>query len=246
MLVACSSDHEEQVVPQSGMLTLSSSVTPFNGEGMTRTNLEGTAFETGDRIKLKVICPYSTHTEFGETTYGNTFDALWLLKWDNTNYKWSLLDSDDKVDVSGQYKYTSSYDLFSRYEAQQTPYVYTASTWSENVKFIANGSLYSQYSYIFEADQYTEKNYKKSDLLWAQTYMQTGSYNVHLSFRHVMACLKISISGGNLSTNAVVTLEGMPDIIMTAAVRASPAAMRSELPSPESVPVTQPKNQMFM
>ena len=33
-----------------------------------------------------------------------------------------------------------------------------------------------------------------------------------LSFQHVMVCLKISISGGDLSESAVVTLEGMPDI----------------------------------
>ena len=212
LLVACSAGEEENAVPQAGMLTLTTSVSPFEGESITRTNLDGNAFEKDDRIKLKIVCPFSSRTEFGETTYSNTFDALWLLKWNTVGYQWSLLVPKDEVDVAGQYQYTGSYDLFGRYEAQQTPYVYTASTWSENVKFIANSKLYSQYSYIFEADQYTEKNYKKSDLLWAQTYMQTGSYNVHLSFQHVMACLKIIVSGLTLTANAVVTLEGMPDI----------------------------------
>ena len=47
--------------------------------------------------------------------------------------------------------------------------------------------------------------------MWAQTIMQTGSYNIHLSFKHVMAALKITVEG-DISENAVLTLEGMPDI----------------------------------
>lgn len=210
LMAGCSSDEEEQVQPHDGVLMLTSSVTPFDGEDVTRTNVAGTDFVTGDRMKLKIVCPYSDHVEFGETTYSETFDALWLLKWSGS--EWIPLTRYDNVDVAGSYKYSGSYSLLGRYEAQQTPYIYTASTWSENVVFLANGTRYSQYSYIFEADQTTEKNYLKSDLLWAQTYMQTGSYNVHLSFNHVMACLKIHISGGNLSSSAIVTLEGMPDI----------------------------------
>lgn len=211
LLAGCSSDEKEQDVRQSGVLQLTSSVTPFDGETVTRTNIVGNAFANGDRIKLKIICPYSDHVEFGETTYSETFDALWLLKWKDN--KWVRLESTDNVDVAGSYKYGASYDLFGRYEAQQTPYIYTASTWNENVVFLANGTRYSQYSYIFEADQTDEDDYLKSDLLWAQTYMQTGSYNVHLAFNHVMACLKISITGDGITNgNAVVTLEGMPDI----------------------------------
>lgn len=210
LLAGCASDDEEQVQPQGGVLTLSSSVNAFEGETVTRTNIAGNAFVIGDRMKLKIICPFSDHVEFGETTYSETFDALWLLKWSGS--EWVRLEPSDKVDVAGSYKYGYSYSLFGRYEAQQTPYIYTASSWSENVVFLANGTRYSQYSYIFEADQTTEKNYLKSDLLWAQTYMQTGSYNVHLAFNHVMACLKIHLTGGGLTSNAVVTLEGMPDI----------------------------------
>ena len=210
LLAACTAEEAEQSESQGGVLQLTSSVNAFDREMVTRTNLAGDAFATGDWMKLKIICPYSDHVEFGETTYSNTFDALWLLKWSGS--EWTPITGDDKVDVAGQYKYTSAYSLFGRYEAQQTPYVYTASTWNENVIFISNGTMYSQYTYVFQANQTTEANYLKSDLLWAQTYMQTGSYNVHLAFNHVMACLKIQITGGSLTSDAVVTLEGMPNI----------------------------------
>ncbi len=222
LMAACSSDDgltDDQTIPKTGTLTISTSVNSFEGEGGTRTTLAGNAFATGDWIKLKIICPYVSNTLIGETTWGNSADALWLLKWSGS--AWIKLDASstgDKVDVSSHYSYGNN-EVFGQYEAQQTPYIYTASTWNENVIFLApntaNGSSmtrYSQYSYIFHADQSLEADYLKNDLLWAQTYMQTGSYDVHLSFNHVMACLKVTISGGSLSTDAVVTLEGMPDI----------------------------------
>lgn len=216
---ACSADDTEKQQAQTGVLNLTSTINDFEGEegsAVMRTNMEGTAFAVGDRIKLKIICPYSSYTQFGETTYSNTADGLWLLKWTGSN--WEQLEASDSVDMIAQYKYTSSYRLFSVYEAQQTPYVYTASTWNENVFFMAPNAAgsapkpFSQYSYIFRADQTLEKDYLKCDLLWAQTYMQTGAYNVHLAFNHVMACLKIKVTGGDISDKAVVTLEGMPDI----------------------------------
>ncbi len=196
-------------MPKSGVLTLTSSVNHFEGETVTRTNLAGNAFADGDRMKLKIICPFSSRTEYGESTWGGSADGLWLMKWSGSN--WVTIKAADKVDVGGRYEYSDAPNLFGQYEAQNTPYVYTASTWSENILFIANGKLWTQYSYIFHADQSEESNYLKSDLLWAQSYMQTGSYNVHLSFNHVMACLKITIPS-TYSTTAVVTLEGMPDI----------------------------------
>ena len=202
---------KEDMTPRMGVLSLSSSIVPFQGDDQTKTNIEGTDFAVDDWMKLKIICPFSDRTEFGETTYGDTMDAFWILKWSGSG--WSNITSSDKVDVGGSYKYTSSRNPFTRlYEAQQTPYVYTASTWSQNVRFMSNGSYYSQYSYIFHADQTEAQDYFHSDLLWAQTYMQTGSYDVHLAFNHVMACIKITITGGALSSDAVVTLEGMPDI----------------------------------
>ena len=225
LLAACSSDEDatmqEEKQPQKGVLSLTTSINDFEGEDgtvLTRTNMAGTDFKVGDRIKLKIICPYTSadRTEFGETTYSNTADGLWLLKWSGSD--WKQMEPSDSVDMIARYEYGSSFDLFGVYEAQQTPYVYTASTWSENVFFMApttaGGALrpFSQYCYIFHANQSSEADYLKSDLLWAQTYMQTGSYNVHLSFNHVMACLKFTFSGTALSSSAVVTLENMPDI----------------------------------
>lgn len=222
LLAACTADADETAMPQQGVLTLTSSVNPFvdgDGTAPTRTNIGGDAFAPGDRIKLKIICPYTDRNQFGETTWSNTADGLWLLKWSGSN--WTELVYSDSVDMVAQYKYSGSYSLFSRYEAQQTPYVYTASTWNENVLFIAPNeagktatSYFSQYSYLFHADQTLQKDYLKCDLLWAQTYMQTGAYNIHLSFNHVMACLKVDISALTLSGEAVVTLENMPDIDM--------------------------------
>ena len=225
LLTACAKEAPQQ----RETLRLTSSVLPFDGEPLTRTTVQGDAFAVGDRMKLKVICPFDDHTQFGETTYGHSSDGLWLFKWDGSG--WAVITAADKVDVEGEYKYTNAPSLYDRYEAQQTTYVYTASTWSENVVFVSGSSLYSQYNYVFEADQTTEKNYLKSDLLWAQSYMQTGSYNVHLSFNHVMACLKIDISGLSLSENAVVTLEGMPDIDQREVVVGDYYAARSKVNS---------------
>ncbi len=208
-MVACSTDDEDAKQTNYGTLTLTSSINGFESDGITRTNLEGTAFADGDRIKLKIICPYTSTTQTGESTWGNSFDSFWLLKW--SGGAWTTMGSSDKVDISAHYSYGSN-NIFGLYEAQNTPYVYTASTWNENVLFMANGSRYSAYSYIFQANQSEQADYLKSDLLWAQTYMQTGSYNVHLSFNHVMACLKMTLTGVTLSDNTVVTLEGMPDI----------------------------------
>ena len=221
-MLACSSDNEEsgqQQRNQEGTLTITSSVNAFEGEDghpVTRTNIAGNEFVVGDWMKLKIICPYvSDWTQFGETNYGNTFDSFWLMKWTGSN--WTPITSADKIDLGADYAYSSASALTGHYLTQQTPYVYTASTWNENVLFIApNASgtptLISQYTYVFHADQHEEKHYRDNDLMWAQTYMQTGSYNVHLAFNHVMACLKLDLSTLNLTTNAVVTLHGMPDI----------------------------------
>ena len=214
LLAGCSADsYEAHEEPETGELHITTSIIGYDiadGSGMTRTDIGGDRFTTGDRIKLKVICPYTNREQQAESTWGNTFDSFWLMKWDGSN--WAQITSADKVDVAADYEYATASSILGRTEAQNTPYVYTASTWSENVLFVANGSLYSQYSYIFQADQRIMANYLKSDLLWAQTYMQTGSWNVHLAFNHVMACLKINISPLALSSSAVVTIEGMPDI----------------------------------
>ena len=216
LLSACSDDNQllqdEQEQHTLRFITTVNGYTHEDGTpaSITRTNMAGTDFATGDRIKIKIVCPYSNGGEFGETTYSETADGLWILKW--TGSKWENIDANDKVDVRGVYKYDGSYNIFGHYEAQQTPYVYTASTWNENVLFITNSRFYSQYSFIFQADQSTEANYLKSDLLWAQTFMQTGAWNVHLAFNHMMACLKIDVSALTTNSDAVVQLKGMPDI----------------------------------
>ena len=215
LLTACSSETEETVaLQQERILSFSTSIDDYEGETVTRSNFEGTAFETGDKIKLKVICPFSSHTEFGETTYSGSFDAFWLLKW-STN-QWATLTSKDGYDIDGDYSPSNSPDIYGRYLAQQTPYVFTAQTWSEEQIFIAGGGTrVEQYSNVFHANQTKDADYKTSDLLWAQTIQQTGSYNIHLSFKHVMAALRITVQADtelNISDDAVLTLEGMPDI----------------------------------
>jgi len=214
VLSACSADEkgEEQ---SSRKLTISSEIDNFIGEGTTRVNVEGTEFLTNDMIRLKIICPYVTTTQLGESTWGNTADAFWLLKWTGGN--WATLTSAENYDISGSYSYSGSTDLFGIYEAQATPYVYTASTWTEERLFRdKRANLVIQYCNVFHADQSRQKNYQASDIMWAQQFSQTGAWNIHLSFKHVMACLYITIDDDALDTkisdNAVLTIEGMPDI----------------------------------
>ena len=76
----------------------------------------------------------------------------------------------------------------------------------------SNPTRVEQYSNVFHANQSKAANYKASDLMWAQTILQTGSYNVHLSFKHVMAALMINVEGIATTDNALLTVEGMPDI----------------------------------
>ena len=214
VLMSCTANEVTQQ-EQQGVLSITTSVEDFEGESRTRTNIEGTAFENGDKIKLKIICPFSSHTEFGETTYGNSFDAFWLLKWDYTSKSWVTLEKSDSCDVNGDYSPSAGPNLFERYLAQPTPYVFTAQTWSEEQIFMAGGTRVEQYSNVFHADQSREADYKASDLMWAQTIMQTGSYNIHLSFKHVMSALMVTVvpgEGKDISKDAVLTLEGMPDI----------------------------------
>lgn len=235
LMTACSSDEIAQRDEQeSHEFTLTTDVLPFKGESaMTRANIDGTGFEDGDWIRLKIICPFVPNSEYGESTWGNSYDAFFLLKRDGG--VWTYLRSSDHCDITGSYSYSDSPQLGSFYEAQQTPYVYMASTWTEEKNFkSSSGTHVLQYCHVFHADQRKDKNYKASDLLWAQQYMQTGAWNVHLNFEHKMACLTFvlddsGLTGVNpdydpddpespptkpvpLSSDVVLTLEGMPDI----------------------------------
>lgn len=213
MLLGAGCTADEAIEPvQQGTLSFSTSIEDFEGVSRTRTTLDGKSFETGDKIKIKMICPFSDRIELGESTYSGSFDGFYLLKWNTDSVKWLTLTTKDGFDINGDYSPSSSPDIYSRFLAQPTPYVFTAQTWSEEQIFIAgDGTRVEQYSNVFHADQSREVDYKASDLMWAQTIMQTGSYNIHLSFKHVMAALKITVSG-DVSENAVLTIEGMPDI----------------------------------
>ena len=207
----CTADEAVEPVQQSS-LSFSTFIEDFEGVSRTRTALDGKSFETGDKIKIKMICPFSDRVELGESTYSGSFDGFYLLKWHADSVKWLTLTAGDGYDINGDYSPSASPDIYSRYLAQPTPYVFTAQTWSEEQIFIAgDGTRVEQYSNVFHADQSREADYKASDLMWAQTIMQTGSYNIHLGFKHVMAALKITVEG-DISENAVLTLEGMPDI----------------------------------
>lgn len=217
LLASCNSD-EITSSEEKHTLTISSEVLPFDGEdAMTRANESGTAFETNDMIRLKVICPYVTNTLYGESTWGNTMDDFWLLKWSGST--WTTLTADDFYDITGSYSHSGSSNIFSIYEAQSTPYVYTAITWTEEKMYKDNdGSRLNFYSNVFHVDQHRLKYYKASDVLWAQQYSQTGTWHIRLSFQHVMAALLITIDDSALpndkkiSDHAVLTMENMPDI----------------------------------
>lgn len=232
----CSTDEVLQQEPENHEFMLTTDVLPFSGEAPfgTRSTIDGTGFEDGDWIRLKIICPFVKDAEYGESTWGNSYDAFFLLK--RSGGSWTYLTSADHCDITGSYSYSGSPQVGSFYEAQQTPYVYVASTWSEEKNFkTSSGAHILQYCHVFHADQRKAEHYKASDLLWAQQYMQTGAWNVHLSFEHKMACLTLTLDDSALTapnpaydpesnsevpptipspltSNVVLTLEGMPDI----------------------------------
>ena len=210
-LTACSADDNATTEPTiTGPVRLTSSIENFIGEPAARVNTAGTAFETGDLIRIKVICPYVTSTEAGESTWSNSFDGFWLQSW--TGSGWGTVGSSYGFDINGDYGVSSAPSLIDQYLTQQTPYVFTASTWTEEKSFLVKNKVVMQYANVFHADQSHIACYKASDVLWAQNEMQTGTDEVHLDFHHVMAALTIAVSGVTLTDNAVLTLEGMPDI----------------------------------
>lgn len=196
-------------------LTLLTSVEQFVGGAQTRVTMDGKDFINNDRIRVKLICPYVKTTETGESTHGNTSDGFWLLK--RNDGGWTTLTAADKCDLDGDGIYSGSSDLQQQYLAQQTPYVFTASTWSREVRFLDgvsadNMKTVVHYAPVFHADQRLEADFEASDLLWAQSVVQTGTDYVRLNFRHVMALLVVTIEGATTLSDPVLTLEGMPDI----------------------------------
>lgn len=210
LLASCTNELAESAGEEHGV-TVTTEVKPFDGDVHSRVNIAGDSFIDGDLIRLKIICPFVTTTERGETTDGYSYDAFYYLK--RSGNGWVKVSATDGFDITGSYSASNSPEINTYYEAQQTPYVYVATTWSEERRFIANGTLYDHLTPVFHADQTKEEHYRASDVLWAQTFMQTGAWNIHLGFEHKMACLDIAIDGSvAVSDNAVLTLEGMPDI----------------------------------
>ena len=214
----CGCSGNEVAVPAEDKPVLfTGTIKPFEGEdSQSRVNVEGTGFTDGDFIRIKVICPYVTSSEYGEQTYGASYDSFWLLK-SAGGSSWGTLSASDGCDINGDYLDSGSQPMSSLYLSQQTPYVFTAQTWSVERKFVAGSNLVLLYSPIFHADQSRKENYRASDLLWAQSYLQTGSESVHFDFYHKMAALEITIDdslpeGKKLSDNAILSLSGMPGI----------------------------------
>lgn len=218
LFTACSQELELESVEQSCQLaSLSVSVSPYEGEIDTRANVGGTGFEIGDWIRLKMVCPYSEETQIGETIDNGYYDGFWVLKYNGESSLTPLVKADG-CDLNGNFVTQDAPNVLGQYLSQQTPYVFVAQTWNEEKAFYDGSSRYLQYSYSFKADQSKADGsaYKKNDLLWAQQFMQTATPNVHLAFTHKMAALKITLDDSDvqvsISNDAVLTLEGMPDI----------------------------------
>ena len=211
ILWSCSTDNERESDNNLHGVSLSSSIVSFEGEQQTKVNLAGNGFEDGDMIRIKVICPYVASQEAGESTYGGTYDGFWVQKWSGSG--WTSIPARDGFDFNGDYQRSGGSSIIGQVLSQQTPYVFTASTWTEEKVFKIGGKMVVQYANVFHADQSNPANYKASDVLWAQNFMQTATDMIHFDFHHVMAALKITVADNvTLSDKAVLTIENMPDI----------------------------------
>ena len=211
ILWSCSTDNERESDNNLHGVSLSSSIVSFEGEQQTKVNLAGNGFADGDMIRIKVICPYVASQEAGESTYGGTYDGFWVQKWSSSG--WTSIPARDGFDFNGDYQRSGGSSIIGQVLSQQTPYVFTASTWTEEKVFKIGGKMVVQYANVFHADQSNPANYKASDVLWAQNFMQTATDMIHFDFHHVMAALKITVADNvTLSDKAVLTIENMPDI----------------------------------
>lgn len=213
--LACSNEEvQKDEATDDTYISLTSDVRPFEGLSLTRANLDGDAFLPGDLIKVKMICPFVSGTQLGETTYSNSVDGLYFMKASGTG-TWEYVVENDGFDLNGDHYKSGSPKMSSYHQVQQTPYVFTAETWSEERSFVVNKSMRVQQTNVFHHDQHQLKHHLASDVLWSQTIMQTGGTNVHLSFEHKMACLDVTVSTEAsilLSDATCLTLEKMPNI----------------------------------
>ena len=87
-------------MPADEPMQFSSSIVPFVGEGdgdLSRVNVAGNDFLQGYFLRIKVICPFVTSTEYGETAWDGTFDSFWLMKWDVSD--WTTLSAADGCEI---------------------------------------------------------------------------------------------------------------------------------------------------
>lgn len=230
---ACTSDvedaQEQQVITIDGS-AFETEIVPFVEDGSngaaTRVNLAGNSFEAGDLIRLRIIAPYAPSSEYGESTWGSSYDDWRLFQWSGNQTNWASIGKGLGFDVDNDFEASGAPSTITM--PQATPYVFTATTWTEEIHYILSSAVGTGYesskvvitfSNVFKADQRTDKNYKASNVLWAQQYMQTGTPHVRLSFEHKMAALLIDISEFaselDKTPNApevVLTLENMPNI----------------------------------
>lgn len=244
-LGSCSQEHEADVAEQTDKApfifdaskNLQSDIVPFTEDGapQSRANFAGNQFEANDLIKMRIVAPFTSSVEWGEYTDGNTHDNFWILRWTGnnlnapgvgaswTNVPSSKNENDFKFDLNNDYIYTTSSNIWTL--SQNTTYVFTASTWTEEVHAQMSepgkpgGTTYTWFNNVFKADQRKLSDYKSSDVLWAQQIMQTGTQNVRLSFEHKMSALCVDISKfeseldmAETNDEIVLTLENMPDI----------------------------------
>lgn len=215
-MTACS--NEESTEQQKDLISfrLTTEIVPMEGENgiSSRVNDEGNSFLSGDLIRLKLITPYAKdlrYSQLGTSTNSASQDNFFLLKWVGASADWSNAISNYGFDVNGN-GVAGDNGPSLPYLSQKTPYVFTANTWSECVSFYSTQTSWRiEYKSVFHNDQSIQDNYRASDLLWAQTIMQTATDNVRLSFHHVMSCLEVTLSDANI-TDAVVSLTGVPNI----------------------------------
>lgn len=197
-----SSCRQEEETPASATETVRFTLTmsPFEGEAVTRTTVDGLGFEPGDQIRFKIICPNSKSHELGER-----WSSYYTITVPN-----GVNDDTSYFTTSGPNEGGS----YGSYEAQSTTYIYTAQNTTGTRIFAVGDYRYSNPSNFFYADQSKLAQFKKSDVVWAQAVRQTGAREVHLNFKHKVAKLDIIVEDedGVLSDNTILTIEGMPDI----------------------------------
>lgn len=232
VFASCSNDDEQSnnskvAVTFNAETALQSEIVPFveDGDKGTRVNFEGDQFETGDLIKIRIVAPFTTAAEWGEYTDGNTHDNFWILQWKGEHRNWTNISSAEakamNLDLNSDFLPSGSSSIWTL--SQATPYIFTATTWTEEVHAVMSnmgetkGTTYTWFNSVFKADQRKLADYKSSDVLWAQQFMQTGADNIHLSFQHKMSALCIDLTSFegidfDSSDEIVLTLSEMPDI----------------------------------